>query len=170
MEHIFLRVRLILISFSVVTDLLFYFSLLHLISSGFSFSPFYFNLVFWMIPLVFIFFFLSFKFDPSRRQSRILANIYRISGFFMTIYLPKIIFLSFHLANMIFNLITRGFILILNLILSDPVSYRPFGFFTYTGLGLAIILFILLVYGALLGRFFFKTEKITLGFSNLPAS
>ncbi|HJX71811.1 MAG TPA: metallophosphoesterase [Bacteroidales bacterium] len=170
MEHIFLRVRLILISFSVVTDLLFYFSLLHLISSGFSFSPFYFNLVFWMIPLVFIFFFLSFKFDSSRRQSRILANIYRISGFFMTIYLPKIIFLTFHLANMIFNLITRGFILILNLILSDPVSYRPFGFFTYTGLGLAIILFILLVYGALLGRFFFKTEKITLGFSNLPVS
>jgi predicted MPP superfamily phosphohydrolase len=70
----------------------------------------------------------------------------------------------------IFNLILKGLILIINQILSNPLSYRTFYFFTYTGLILAIILFLLLAYGAFIGRFFFKIERITLGFKNLPES
>jgi predicted MPP superfamily phosphohydrolase len=170
MQQIFSRMRLILISFTIVTDLLLYFFLLHFWPSWFSFSKLYFNLGFWVIPLVFIFMMLSFQFDQSRRQPRILANIYRISGFFMIIYLPKIVLLVLHLINIISNMIVRGLTLILNLMLVDPFAYRTFYFFTYAGMALSVILFLLLLYGALIGRFFFKVEKIKLGFKNLPVS
>ncbi len=170
MQDIFLRIRLFLISFTIVTDMLLYFFLFHLLPSGFSFSKLYFNLAFWAIPLVFVLLILSFKFDQTRRQPRILANIYRISAFFMIIYLPKIVILIFLLLNIISNIVMKGLTLILNLILSDPLFYRTFYYFTYVGMVLAVLFFLLLVYGALIGRFFFKIEKIKLGFKNLPVA
>ncbi|MBN2213857.1 MAG: metallophosphoesterase [Bacteroidales bacterium] len=170
MEHLFLRIRIILISFTVITDLLFYFLLLYLLPDGFFLSPLYLNLVFWSVPLVLIVMILSFKFDPSRREIRILARLYRISGFFMTIYIPKIVLLAFHLINILFNMLAKGTELIINVILADPVAFRTFPCITYAGIVSAVILFILLAYGTLIGRFSFKTEKIALGFKNLPAS
>lgn len=170
MEHRFLRIRLTLISFTLVTDILFYLALLPLLPAGLNVSPLWLNLIFWIFSLVFVLYFLFLKFDQTKRQTRILANIYRASGFFMTIYLPKIVFLAFYLTNMIFNLVWRGFILIPNLIRSDMVSYKPFYFFTYAGIVAAVVLFLLLVYGAFIGRFSFKIERVTLGFKNLPES
>jgi predicted MPP superfamily phosphohydrolase len=170
MEHRFLKIRLVLISFTIITDLLFYFSLLFLLPARLNFSPFYPSLAFWIIPLLFISYFLLLKFDLSVRQPRILANLYKVSGFFMTIYLPKIVFLVFHLLNMLFNLVWRAFILIPDLFIPGQITYKTFYFFTYAGMIFAVILFLLLVYGALIGRFLFKIEKIELAFANLPVS
>jgi len=170
MEHRFLRIRLILISFTVITDVLIYFTLLPLLHSGSFISPFCLNLTFWIIPVGFILYFLFLKFDQSDRHPRNLASLYRASGFFLTIYLPKLLFLAFFLVNLMFNVLWGGVILIQNLFLAEDVSYKTFSFITYTGLVAAVTLFLLMVYGALIGRFSFKIEKITLGFANLPAS
>ncbi len=170
MEHRFLKIRLVLISFTILTDLLFYYALWHFMQARFQVPSFYFNLIFWTIPLAFVLYFLSLKFDLSVRQSRVLANIYRAGGFYMTIYLPKIVFLAFHFINILFNLAWRSFVLILNLISPEPLTYSAFHLFTLSGLVFAGILFLLLVYGALIGRFSFKIEKLALGFKKLPLS
>ncbi len=170
MEHRFFRIRLILISFTLITDLLVYFALLQLLPGIFSISPFLLNLIFWVFPLAFTLYFLTLKFVQTKRHPRILANIYRASGLFMIVYLPKIVFLVLHLVNLLFTMLWRGLILIPNLIRPELISYRPFYFITYAGLIAAAVLFLLLVYGALIGRFLFKIEKVTLGFKNLPAS
>ena len=170
MEHRFLRIRLILISFTVITDILFYLILKHFLPLGLHNSPLYLNLVFWIIPMLFVLYFLFLKFDQTRRQPSILANLYTASGLFLTIYLPKIVLLVFHLTNMMLNLVWRGLVLTLDLFLPEIVTYRTFHFITYAGLVAAGILFLLLVYGALIGRFSFKIEKVTLGFANLPVS
>jgi predicted MPP superfamily phosphohydrolase len=170
MKHRLLRIRLFLISFTVLTDVLFYLALQPLLPAGVGISPVYLNFAFWMFTLIFATWFLFLKFDQARRQPRVLANIYRASGFFMTFYLPKIVFLSFFLINILFNLVWRGIILISDLLFQDMFSYEPFYFIAYAGAVTAVAFFLMMAYGIIIGRFYFKIERVTLGFKNLPES
>ena len=48
--------------------------------------------------------------------------------------------------------------------------YHPFHLITYTGAVLSLVLFVLLIYGTLFGRFHFKIERLSLKFKDLPSS
>ena len=56
--------------------------------------------VYWAIPVVMISFLLYFRtLLPFEREPRIFKNFYILAGFFILFYIPKLIFILFHLAE-----------------------------------------------------------------------
>ncbi len=164
------KIKVILTSFTLFTDILFFISLniflqnLHMFLNPLAVG------LFWVIPLLFIFVFFRFKFDQTNREPAILTGVYKVGGLFLTLYLPKLIFIVFHLLNIITRVIISGLVHIINLVFSKDFVSIDFYFFSYTGMIISVVLFLLLLYGMLIGRFQFKIEKVSMNFRKLPVS
>lgn len=61
-------------------------------------------------------------------------------------------------------------IFFINLFIKEHLVFRPLHLIAITGAMLSLVLFVLLIYGTLFGRFHFKTERLSLRFKNLPPS
>ncbi|MFO7939993.1 MAG: metallophosphoesterase [Bacteroidales bacterium] len=101
-------------------------------------------------------------------------NMYNLGGVFLMLYLPKLVFSAFHLLEDIAWGLQHSVQGIKTLI-SPPTAAGKAGisrlaFLSRTGLVMAALPFTGILYGMVKGRFDYRTEHITLHFTNLPAA
>lgn len=98
--------------------------------------------------------------------------MYTLAGIFLMVYLPKLVFITFHLIEdvlFVFQYLTKA---IYSLI--TPPSHASEGgisrltFISRTGLIAAALPFTGVLYGMVRGRFDYRTEHVVLNFSKLP--
>jgi hypothetical protein len=131
--------------------------------------------LYWLIPIIVISSLLHFRsIQPFDREPLIFRNFFLLAGFFILFYIPKLVFIAFHLTEDIIQLIKW---------ISGKLSSAPdiitidsgYGisrsrFITQIGLLIAAIPFSAILYGMVKGRFNFRIEHQNLKFSNLPKS
>ena len=140
------KIKVILITFTFFTDSLFFISLLHFLHKNHLHINLYIIFLFWVITFLFLITFLRFKFDQTQRKPSRLAGIYRVGGLFLTLYLPKIIFIIFQLLNFITVAVIHGTIYLLNIIFSKDFVKIDFNIFSYVGIILGGLIFLMLIY------------------------
>ncbi|NOX66738.1 MAG: hypothetical protein GXO85_13350, partial [Chlorobi bacterium] len=131
------------------------------------------NIIFWSIPLIiisallFLYFFRE-KVDPAYA----LVYFHYFSGFFLLIYIPKLVFIVFNFIDDIWHLgkvtttkIKRG-----KSSGSNAEKITRNQFITRAGIVTAGIPFLSLIYGIAWGRFNFIVRKSNIEFKNLPES
>jgi len=131
------------------------------------------NIIFWSIPLIiisallFLYFFRE-KVDPAYA----LVYFHYFSGFFLLIYIPKLVFIVFNFIDDIWHLgkvtttkIKRG-----KSSGSNGEKITRNQFITRAGIVTAGIPFLSLIYGIAWGRFNFIVRKSNIEFKNLPES
>lgn len=116
---------------------------------------------YWSFSLIIIVIFISiFLSIPYINLARSYIYIFNLASFFMIVFFPKLVFISFELIeDLVFYT--------LKIFNSD---INRFMFISKTGLFLSIIPFLLFSYGTFFGRFDFKARNIELAFRNLPAN
>ncbi len=118
----------------------------------------YYTLIYWCVTSILLLFLLYLTFFRSL-DTRSVSNFkayYLFIGLFILFYLPKIIFTALRLVDLLF-------------IHAFKIFHKGFPqLFSYTGIFLAILLFLFVLYGLTYGKFHFKVREITLRFDNLP--
>lgn len=130
----------------------------------------------WIIPVGL--FLSTFLISSKSDESHSAGSVYRyfiIAWFFLLFYIPKLIFAAFHLLEDIIKVIIFLFYSSARMFSGKKISQKgtPMSrkkFITTTGLTLASIPFLSIIYGTVWGRFNFRTISIDLGFADLPAS
>lgn len=111
---------------------------------------------------------LGFRFDTSRDPG-LMKKMFRVTGTFFLLYLPKLIFAIFHLIeDIILSITFLGHGLYTGKFNFDSVT--RYTVISKIGLVFAIIAFFFVLHGIIFGRFRFKLEKSILTFKNLPKS
>ncbi|HAF31242.1 MAG TPA: hypothetical protein DCG75_19560 [Bacteroidales bacterium] len=131
-------------------------------------------LFYWMIPVLIISFLLYFRtLLPFEREPRIFKNFFLLAGLFILFYIPKLVFIVFHLTD---DVVYLGKWLISKLtsnhsndLVKNVQSISRGKFMTQIGLVAAAIPFTSILYGMAKGRFNFRIENEKLSFQNLPA-
>ncbi len=102
------------------------------------------------------------------QDTRDYQTFFTVAGLIMLVVAPKLLFIAFHLADDVFYLITRIFRrkAPVDQYTGNRISRAKF--LTQTGLGLAAIPFIGMIYGMLQGRFDFRIVHEKISFPNLP--
>lgn len=129
--------------------------------------------VYWIIPITIISFLLYFRtLAPFEREPRIFRNFFLLAGFFILFYIPKLVFIAFHLTEDIIELgkWIAGKFYTSSGTLSNLQTISRAKFITQLGLVIAAIPFTSILYGMLKGRFNFRIVHEKLPFSNLPDS
>ncbi|MFP4046716.1 MAG: metallophosphoesterase [Bacteroidales bacterium] len=150
-------IRLMVLFVILVIDVFLFFELHTLFNPG----TILFSIIFWSIPLFLTIFLLFFSFDKNWRQhyQKKQKELFVFFGAFILFYLPKIILTSFLLFEKLINFVMARI---------SSYDYSTV-IITYTGLGVASVLFVVLLYGILIGKYHFKVERIPLTFNNLPS-
>ncbi len=169
MKYRFLRIKMILLTVLVVLDASFYFTLryfltVHKFNPGKGLAG-----VILLIAVLFSVMLLRIEFNSDHRRPALIKNIFRKASLFVIVYLPKLIFILFVITNGIANLLLYGINAITGLFRADHSGYLKTFFFSYIGLFLSIALFLLMIYGVVAGRHYYKIDKKVLHFRNLPA-
>ncbi|MFW6327142.1 MAG: metallophosphoesterase, partial [Bacteroidota bacterium] len=128
-----------------------------------------FTIVFWSITLTIVALLLVLRntFDGERDPAKF-VTLYYFGGIILLIYLPKINFMIFHLME---DIIFAGSFLIKKLALviaGLDIKTIRLAFLSKTGLILALVNFLLILYGMAWGRFDYRVREIELPFSSLP--
>ncbi len=129
--------------------------------------------IYWLIPVLIITYLLYFRtLLPFEREPRIFKNFYILAGVFILFYIPKLLFITFHLAEDIIH-ITKWVVHKLSSNKDTIIEQSENGisrakFISQLGLVLAAIPFTSILYGMAKGRFNFRLSHEKLGFSNLP--
>jgi hypothetical protein len=146
----FYFIRLMLIVFIVLIDILVYFE----INASFQIDSIYFLLIYWVISSVFILFLLSFSLNKNwvNQYQKTQRTLFSFFGAFILFYVPKLVFLVLSLIGNLVNIFLTENIYILS----------------YTGVGIAVLLFLAILYGIAFGKYHFKVERRSLNFFNLP--
>ena len=149
-------IRLTILSVILLVDVFLFFE----VHSLFNIETVFFTIGFWIIPLVFasILLFYSFGKNWKKEYQRKQRKLFLFFGMFILIYLPKIIFSVFLLFEDVIDFI-------LSLISSYHYSTE---IVSYAGLGIALILFIALLYGIIFGKYHFKVERVPLTLNKMP--
>ena len=149
-------IRLVILGVILLVDGFLFFELRAL----FHIETAFFSIGFWLIPFVLTLFILFFSFGHNWKQEyqQKQREMFLFFGVFILIYIPKIIF-------SVFLLFTEVIELILAIISSYHYSTE---IISYIGLGVAIVLFIALLYGMLFGKYHFKVDRVPITFKNLP--
>jgi predicted MPP superfamily phosphohydrolase len=117
--------------------------------------------VFWILPTILAVCFGVLFFIKNNQPRPALYYFYMLMAtFFLTFYLPKIVYLVVHLIDFMAFKIK---------VLITGVDRYPFVISKVTGI-ISLLLMALLLYGHIWGRFAYKTVEETLKFDNLPAS
>lgn len=130
---------------------------------------------YWLIPVLLLSFLIYYRaLAPFEREPAIFKNFFLLGGFFILFYIPKLIFIIFHLTEDIIHLgkwiaskiSTNGAL---------ETSAHEQGisrarFITQLGLIAAAIPFASILYGMAKGRFNFRISHEVLSFNHLPKS
>jgi predicted MPP superfamily phosphohydrolase len=98
-------------------------------------------------------------------------GFYFVTGLFFLFYIPKLVFIAFQVSNDLVRL--AGFILSRlthGHSVMDQVSWFMLRteFLTKTGIVVAAVPFLAIIYGITIGRFNYQVKNVTLYFENLP--
>lgn len=132
------------------------------------------NYLFWTISgLMIILIIAGFFLRSLIRNGDLFIAYFYFFGVFLVIYIPKILFVTFHLLEDIlysFKWIFKKFspAIDIHTNIGTPISRSKF--ITQIGLVLAAVPFISLIGGILKGRFDFRVEHLKLSFPDLPKS
>ncbi len=129
--------------------------------------------VYWIIPISVISFLLYFRtLQPFERDPRIFNNFFLLAGLFLLFYIPKLVFITFHLTEDIIHIskwiISKFSNSTENDIIGNVQGISRAKFLSQLGLVLAAIPFTSILYGMVKGRFNFRIAHEKLSFSNLP--
>jgi uncharacterized protein len=175
----FLRINvwlviLILIGFFLIIDLYSYKGIRTVIRKKTIFWKKFTFISFWTVSVIFyfivIFYLVIRRWNLSPAQMR---SIFYVTGAFFLIYIPKIIFIVFHIVDDIFYLIRRFVLFLINRNKNKPESKGDLSrraFLTRAGIVVAGIPFFSAIYGMAKGRFDFRVISQKLYFKDLPES
>ena len=129
--------------------------------------------IYWAIPLLIITFLLYFRtLQPFEREPQIFKNFFLLAGLFLLFYIPKLVFIVFHLTEDILHIgkwIASKFFGTTEIISNESGSrISRARFLSQLGLVLAAIPFTSILYGMAKGRFNFRISHEKLIFANLP--
>lgn len=132
------------------------------------------KIIFWLIPLLLIsvVFYVSYI-RQADTDPRIFNSYYYIIGFAFLIYLPKLVFILFHLLEDIIHAIIA---------LSGKFTYwagkhqsrisakraKRWTLLSKTGIVIALIPFLAIIYGMVIGRFDFRVTNISIRHESVP--
>lgn len=128
--------------------------------NNFELSSINFVVVFWSVPAVLLLYlFLLTKTQSfSGKNPKVQKRYFNFFGLFILFYIPKLIFIVFSLAEHVITFIA-------GLFCPETLSMRVI---SGVGIGISVILFVLILYGILIGRFHYKVERITLPHKDIP--
>lgn len=130
-------------------------------------------IIHWMIPVILFLGVILLRRDDQVQNAEKVYKNFILGGFFLSFYLPKLIFASVHVLDDLM----KGLLRLYTYIVKKPNENRKeikgvpisrMKFITTTGLVLASFNFISLIYGMVSGRFNFKTYRLSMRFKGLP--
>ena len=131
------------------------------------------NTIFWIIPIIIILgiLFLS-LFREVSDPAYAMVYVHSFSGFFLSVYIPKLVFILFNIIDDIWHSAKHATLKIKNsrTVKSDGKKISRNQFITRAGIVTAGIPFLSLIYGIAWGRFNFIIRKSNIEFKNLPKS
>lgn len=134
------------------------------------------RVLFWLIPsilLASIIFVIYFK--PDEPTPKIFNGYFYIIAFTLMFYLPKLLFIIFHFLEDFVLMVEKSFMKVKGYFNKTFISFNDINpkrrkFLSRTGLIIAIIPFIAIIYGMAIGRFDFQVINKTIELQKLPAS
>ncbi|PLX11851.1 MAG: hypothetical protein C0597_14465 [Marinilabiliales bacterium] len=127
---------------------------------------------YWLVPVLILSYLYYFRtLQPFDREPRIFKNFFMLAGFFILFYIPKLIFITFHLTEDIIHIvkwIAGKFSGSSNIPTENVQGISRSRFISQMGLILAAIPFTSILYGMAKGRFNFRIVHEKLSFANLP--
>ncbi len=176
MKQRFMMFYLFIITFIVLTDL-YSFKGIKLLSTNLDSEILKYSIyiVYWLIPILLISILLYFRtLLPIEREPKLFKNFFLLAGFFILFYVPKLVFILFHLTEDIIHIVKW----IVNKVSGSPeimagentAGISRAKFISQLGLLVAAIPFASIVYGMAKGRFNFRVEHVKLSFPNLPSA
>jgi len=128
--------------------------------------------IYWLIPVIMLAYLYYFRtLQPFEREPRIFKNFFMLAGFFILFYIPKLIFIAFHLVDDIVHIskiVIAKFSSSGNVVQGSEAGISRAKFISQLGLILAAIPFTSILYGMAKGRFNFRIVHQKLNFNNLP--
>ncbi len=125
---------------------------------------------FWIVPLVFVGgMLLSGRRVFTGDRPGFFNGFFIFTGFFLSVYIPKLLYLAFTLIEYVIKLLSYPIFRILA-VTEDGASVLP-GFMDYisvSALPLSLLAFVLILYGMAFGRFHFRLRSVNLRFPDLP--
>jgi len=128
----------------------------------------------WLVPVsLFISLYISYRLGNMERSAESVYRYFVLGGLFLLFYLPKLVFIFFHVIEDLVKAIRYLFLKILKPTKkkAEKEGHIPFSrrnFITTTGLAAASLPFFSLLYGTACGRFNFTVHRLQLSFPNLP--
>ena len=119
-------------------------------------------ILFWSIPFLFVITLVRFSLSPdwSGNYEKMQRGIFAFFGAFILVYLPKIVLALFFLSEKL----VKGLLTLISL------PEASVSFIAYAGIIIAGLLFLVVLYGILYGKYHFKTEHLPLSFEQFPES
>ncbi|MBN2611959.1 MAG: metallophosphoesterase [Bacteroidales bacterium] len=170
MKKNFARLKAIIILIVVVIDTLFYMAFNFHYFKVFFTGNILVNLLFWSIPLLLSTGLLFMRFNPELREPSKLKWLYSLAGFFLTVYLPKIVFILFFIISKTVQVLIDFILKTVTFLLHIETRLPDLDLISDIGIILAIFMFFAMLYGIIIGRFHFKVNNIKLSFKDLPVS
>jgi hypothetical protein len=132
-------------------------------------------IIYWSIPILIIISLLYFRaIQPFDKEPLIFKNFFLLAGFFILFYIPKLIFIVFHLTEDIIHVIkwmSSKFLSSSEIEFSvKSLEISRSRFISQLGLLIAAIPFTSILYGMAKGRFNFRISNENLKFDKLPTS
>jgi hypothetical protein len=174
MKEKFVMIILFVIVFILIVDL-YSFKGIKLLVSGIENNIIKYGIYifYWLIPLLLLFFLVYFRaLAPYERDPAIFKNFSLLGGFFILFYVPKLVFIIFHLADDIMHI---GKLLVHKIssysnipVSGDVPAISRAKFLTQIGIITAAIPFASILYGMAKGRFNFRISHEKLSFKTYP--
>ncbi len=173
----YMLIMIVIITLLLIIDLYAYKGLMHLLhDSSSTATRGLFTWIYWGISVAFfVMIILAFTLNTGERDPKLMSRYFFLGGIMLAIYIPKLFFGTFHLAEDILKLIGLGIQKLSMLFVRDEVSpaitgeqISRFKFITQLGLVIAAIPFFSIIWGMIRGRFNFTVSQHKLVFPNLP--
>ena len=132
------------------------------------------TLIFWLVPFITIagLFTLYFHRETFLNPDKY-KIFYFVVGFFLLFYIPKLVFILFHLTDDVVTLLSRfisAFLQENHALAGMLKTIRESTGITRVGIIVAMIPFIATIYGMIWGKFNYTIQEVPLAFENLPPS
>ncbi len=134
----------------------------------------------WSVPIVLLIASLiTIKSGNELQNASVVYRSFLLGGLFLLFYIPKLVLIVFHITDDIYSLTVWIIRFISSRLKAPPettaktgsVQHKPVSrrfFITKTGLALASVPFISIIYGTTRGRFNFRIERLKLNMAELP--
>lgn len=164
---------LLIILLLLLTDLLFYRGILHLINNKTDKQKKILTLLFWLHSIILLGgTLLAFRWMKNDSDPAIQKRMYMYAGILISFYLPKLIFIPFNIIesilNTCFRALKKAFKGVRSAEKEDDHKISRVTFISKTGLILSALPFASFLFGMTSVKFKFRIEKIHLQFKDLP--